>query len=39
MATLVHQTLVVLLVCGGVLFAIKKLMSVLQLIGSAQTIA
>jgi hypothetical protein len=24
---------------GGILFAIKKLMSVLQLIGSAQTIA
>lgn len=28
-----------LMVMGGVLFAIKKLMSVLQLIGSAQTIA
>lgn len=28
-----------LMVVGGVLFAIKKLMSVLQLIGSAQTIA
>lgn len=27
------------MVMGGVLFAIKKLMSVLQLIGSAQTIA
>ena len=28
-----------LMVVGGILFAIKKLMSVLQLIGSAQTIA
>lgn len=28
-----------LMIVGGILFAIKKLMSVLQLIGSAQTIA
>jgi hypothetical protein len=28
-----------LIIVGGILFAIKKLMSILQLIGSAQSIA
>ena len=28
-----------LMILGGLLFAVKKLMSILQLIGSAQTIA
>jgi hypothetical protein len=35
----VYYFFFVLMVLGGLLFAVKKLMSVLQLIGSAMTIA